>query len=336
MLPETFEDLRGGGRKRSASELGPGGRSHLFEEGEDGCPGGGVFVTQEAGLVEEESDPADPLPAPGGEFRTIDGGFQEIPADMGPAEGEFEPLDLAGGRLVGPVAIDEKDAGATGEVVEGNLGASGGIQNVQGRVGSQDHPGPLAGAVGIEDVIARFVGLGKGGRPAPRPKGLVKGLEERGDPFGARDDRAGGERQAPVLPGLKNPRQGKGVFEEENLRSHRDPDHAFGDQSGSGRSGLDPLPLRTGAVLPVAVAVNDPTIGANIDLQDLGGFGAEGRIGLGTGRADPVGLRKVDDLGFGRKIGMEKPPAASRPFPVPLGTGNPGGGGSFRAPVAPF
>ena len=78
---------------------------------------------------------------------------------MGPAEAQAKAVPLTGGGLVGPVAVDEKDTEPVCEVLQGNLGPPGGIQDVQGGVESQDDPGPLSGAGGIDDVVPGLVRL---------------------------------------------------------------------------------------------------------------------------------------------------------------------------------
>ena len=201
MLLEAFENLRRGGRETPARPFGSGGRLHLGEDLADGRAGGGVSLSQAVGLVEQTSDPADPVPGPRGKFRVLDGGLQKVPADMGPAEGQAKAVPLPGGdSLVGAVAVDEKDPGPVCEVLPGNLGPPGGIQDVQRGVESQDDPGPLSGAGGIDDVVPGLVRLGEGGRPAPFHNRLVKGEKERGDLLEPAGDRAGGKRQAPALP----------------------------------------------------------------------------------------------------------------------------------------
>ena len=98
------------------------------------------------------------------------------------------------------------------------------------------------------------------------------------------------------------------ILEEQDLGSDRKADLALGDEPGRRRSDLDPLLPGTGAALPVALAVNDQAKGPDLNLQDLGGLGAKGRIGLVAGGANPVGLRKIPDLFQDRKVRMEGSP----------------------------
>ena len=114
------------------------------------------------------------------------------------------------------------------------------------------------------------------------------------------------------------------ILEEQDLGSDRKADLALGDEPGRRRSDLDPLLPGTGAALPVALAVNDPAMGPDLDLQDLGGLGAKGRIGLVAGGSDPVGLRKIPNLFQDRKLRMECSPPARNPLPVTPGATFPG------------
>lgn len=52
-----------------------------------------------------------------------------------------------------------------------------------------------------------------------------------------------------------------GILEEHHLGPDRKADLTLGNEPGWRRSGLGPLLLRTGTALPVAVSVNDPTMG---------------------------------------------------------------------------
>lgn len=321
MLLKAFEHLVGN-RRAGGAPFGPGDGLHLGEGLTDGLACGGIPIAHGVDLMEQASDPLGPGPGPGEKFRVLDGGFQKVPADMGPAESQTKTVHLPGGGLVGTVAVDEKDPGPAGEVLQRNFGPPGRIQDVQGGVGGQDHPGPLAGAGGIEDIVPRFVRLGEGGRPAPQGDGVIKGLEERSDLLETRGDRPGREGQASLFPGCQKAGEGKmkSELEEQDLGPDREADHPLGNEPGRSGSGLDPLLPGAGTGFPVAAPVDNPTMGSDRDLQDLGGLGPKGSIGLVAGGADPLGLRKVDDTGLDRKIRVDGSPPARNPLLVALGS----------------
>ena len=84
---KAFEDVRGGGRKGSAHPFGPGSAFHLGEDLPDGLACGAHSVPHLFGFMEMGSNAMGPFVGPRGEFVTLDGGFEEVPADTGPAGG---------------------------------------------------------------------------------------------------------------------------------------------------------------------------------------------------------------------------------------------------------
>jgi len=299
---------------------------HVGEKRENGGTGGKNPLPHSGGLVKEGADPGGPGVGPGGESGFFDDGLEEVPADVGPAEGQDQSRDLPGGGLVGAVPVDHQDSGASGKVLKRDFGTAGGIQDEERRLGRQDHPEPPAGLGGLgpEDVVPGFVGLGKGGLPAFPDDRLMEGFQEGGDPFEPGGDRPEGQVEPPPVPVGQKPgeREMQEKLEEEDLDPDRHPQHAFGNEAGWRGGGHDPLPLRTGAGLAIAVPVDDPAMRSDLDLEDLADLGrAERGIGLVAGGTDRLVGRKVDRLAHRRKMVVAFPSDARNTLLMPPGTG---------------
>lgn len=324
-LPVGEKALEGGPTARREAvllDLPPGSGVHSIQNLEKGSiersPGSsGIFrksdQTVDVGPVKAGNE-ALPGVGPFAPVRKPGPGFHEVSAGMGPAEAENDSRLDAGRGLVGRIAVNDQEALEILEVRLGNGGAPGGVEDEDDGIDRQKAPEPPSVALFpldlLENLKSRLVRVGEGGRPGACEKRLVKGKVKTGDPDEGRVDRPRRQDEPRLLPERQDAAQRsmEGILSHKNFHENGNSQESLGNKRGRSRSRHDPRGAGTGAGLPVAFAMVEPTIGPHVDLDRLLGLlSGERHEGKRTSGTDlPVG-RKVDLDMDGRELGAGFP-----------------------------